>query len=57
MSTTDKTTEERRVSWSTRINVRESTRSALRVISDRDRIPVPTLIGIAMEAYITSRTS
>lgn len=48
---------EQRNSYATRINVKESVRERIRDISRRDCIPVPTVIGIAMEEYVTARST
>lgn len=44
---------DKRISWLVRINVRENARDGLRLISHQDRIPMSTLIGMAIEQYVT----
>jgi hypothetical protein len=46
-----------RVAWTTRINVRPVSRAMIRVIAQEERMPVATIIGLAIESYVTARSS
>lgn len=46
-----------RISWTARINLRPSAIDAIRTMAKLERLPVATLIGEAVESYITARSS
>lgn len=47
----------RRVTWTTRINIRPSAMTLVRTLADHDRMSVATVLGLAVESYVTSRSS
>lgn len=49
--------QDRRVTWTTRINVRESERDTIRAIARAEKISVATMIGIAVENFVTARST
>ena len=46
-------TERHRVTWTTRINVKPLCRDLIRSMSRDERMSVASLIGLAIEAYVT----
>jgi hypothetical protein len=52
-----KDSDERRTTWMVRINVRQSAQDAIREIAIAERIPMATAIGIAIENYVTARST
>lgn len=49
--------ERQRIAWTTRINLRQSSREAIRAVAKEDRISIATVIGIAIETYVTARST
>lgn len=49
--------EQPRVTWTTRINVRPAARDLIRERADEERMSVATVIGIAIETYVTTRST
>lgn len=49
--------DEQRITWTTRINLRPSTKRAIGEIATRDRISVATIIGAALDNYVTARST
>lgn len=49
-------TNEQRISWPTRINVKPSARDAIREIAKIERVPTATVVGRAVEGYVTTIT-
>jgi hypothetical protein len=48
---------ERRVPWTTRINIRPSAQELVRRIAETECISVATIIGRTIENYITARST
>lgn len=46
-----------RLTWTTRINIREVEREMIRQFAQTDRMSVATIIGLAIEDYITARST
>lgn len=53
----DERNEDARKQYAVRINTRPSAMDAIRKMAKVERISLSTMIGIAVEGYITSRTS
>lgn len=53
----DDSSEKRRIPWLTRINIRPSTRENLRQIAKDERMTMASIIGIAVETYVTARST
>lgn len=49
--------ERQRIAWTTRINLRQSSRDAIRTVAKEDCISIATAIGIAIETYVTARST
>jgi hypothetical protein len=50
-------TERHRVTWTTRINVRPASREMIRLMAHDEHMSVATLIGLAIETYVTERST
>lgn len=48
---------EPRITWTTRINLRPSTRATINEIAKIDRISIATIIGAALDEYVTARST
>ncbi len=46
-----------RITWTTRINVRPTGRDAIQSLARSECISVATMIGIAIENYVTARST
>jgi hypothetical protein len=46
-----------RITWTTRINVRPASRDMIRTLAREERMPVATVIGMAIETYVTARST
>lgn len=46
-----------RVAWTTRINLRPTSRDLIRSIARGECISVATMIGMAIETYVTARST
>jgi hypothetical protein len=46
-----------RVTWTTRINLRPQASDQIKAMATADRISVATMIGIAVETYVTARST
>ncbi len=53
----DDSQDRNRISWTTRINVRPASRELLRAMAAGEHISVATLIGLAVESYVTERST
>ncbi len=53
----DETPDHQRISWTTRINIRPASRELLSALAKEERISIATMIGLAVERYVTERTS
>lgn len=53
----DDQTERHRITWTTRINVKPLCRDLIRSMSRDERMSVATMIGLAIETYVTARST
>jgi hypothetical protein len=53
----DHENERQRITWTTRINVRPVTRDMIRTIAHEERLSMASIIGLAIESYVTARSS
>jgi hypothetical protein len=53
----DEHSERHRVTWTTRINVRPTSRDLIRLLAHDEHLSVATAIGMAIEAYVTARST
>lgn len=53
----DEHSQRHRVTWTTRINVRPASRELIRLLAHDEHISVATAIGMAIEAYVTARST
>jgi hypothetical protein len=49
--------ERKRIGWTTRINLRPAAREQVKVIARDERVSIATVIGHAIEAYVTIRST
>jgi hypothetical protein len=53
----DDYTERRRITWTTRINVKPTCRDLLRAMAHDEHLSMATMIGVAIETYVTERST
>ena len=53
----DEQNERQRITWTTRISVRPGSRDMIRAVAREERMPVATIIGLAIESYVTARST
>jgi hypothetical protein len=49
--------ERQRITWVTRINVRPGSRDMIRTIAREERLSMASIIGLAIESYVTARST
>jgi hypothetical protein len=49
--------ERQRVTWVTRINIKPAAREMIRELAGEERMSLATTIGIAIERYVTARST
>jgi hypothetical protein len=49
--------ERTRIGWHTRINARPASIQAIRLIAQNERVAIATVIGDAIEQYLTARST
>jgi len=53
----DEQNDRQRITWTTRISVRPGSRDMIRAVAREERMPVATIIGLAIESYVTARST
>lgn len=51
------TDEQARITWTTRINLRPSARDLIRILATEEKMSVATVVGLAVERYVTMRST
>jgi hypothetical protein len=51
------TEQQSRITWTTRINLRPQAADEIKRIALADRISVATMVGMAIETYVTARST
>jgi len=49
--------ERQRITWVTRVNLKPVSRDMIRAISREERMSMATIIGMAIESYVTARST
>lgn len=57
MCAMDEQIDKSRIPWTTRINLRPLAREAIQALAKSERISVATMVGLAIETFITARST